>query len=300
MFDNPVNADQSNADPAEPEAMVALARCRLFGIDGPRDLPAVHRLLRKAAGKGYVEAARRRAHQIAAGDGCRADPAEARRMLGKVARRDTYAAAQLDLLKRIPDQVNPRRQVVSASPEVVLVEGLAAPDECRHIISISEPRVEPSLVVGGAEGTRDPGRTSYDCTYLPGEEDLVLNRINRRIAAITGTRYEWGEPLHILRYAIGQEYRLHVDTIPGAANQRFLTALLYLNNGYTGGETDFPELDIRVEGGRGDALIFRSLDDAGRPNLRMRHAGLPVTSGVKWLASRWIRQASHDFLDDGT
>ena len=288
------------ADPTEPEAMVALAQRRLLGIGGPRDLAAVHRLLRKAAGKGHVEAARRRAHLVAAGVGCRADPAEARRLLGKIAGRDAYAAAQLDLLKRIPDPVSPRRHVVSTSPEVVLVEGLLAPEECRHIIAVSDSRVEPSLVVGGREGARDLGRSSHDCNYLPDEEDLVLNRINRRIAAATGTRYEWGEPLHILRYSVGQEYRLHVDTIPGAANQRFWTALVYLNSGYQGGETDFPELDIRIEGAMGDALLFRSLDDAGRPDPRTKHAGLPVTAGVKWLASRWIRQAPHDFLDDGT
>lgn len=289
----------ADPDPADPEAMFRLGRCRLLAIDGPRDLVAAHRLLRKAAGKGHVKAARQRAHLIAAGIGCRPDPAEARRLLGKIAGRDIYAAAQLDLLKRVKDRVSPRRHVVSTSPEVVLVEGLLAPEECHHIISLSEPRVRPSMVVGGDGGARHQGRSSHDCNFMPGDEDLVVNRINRRIAAATGTRYEWGEPLHILRYAPGQEYRLHVDTIPGAANQRFWTALVYLNGGYRGGETDFPKLDIRIEGAMGDALLFRSLDDHGRPDPMTQHAGLPVIAGVKWLASRWIRQEPHDFLDDG-
>lgn len=280
--------------------MYALAQARLDGVDGPRDLAAAHRLLRKAAGKGHVKAARERAHLIAAGAGCRADPDEARRLLAKIAGRDLYAAAQLDLLKRVGDPVRPRRHVVSTLPEIVLVEGLLAPEECQHIIAISEARVEPSFVVGGAGAWRDPGRTSHDCNYLPGEEDLVLNRINRRIAAATGTRYDWGEPLHILRYAPGQEYRLHMDTIPGAANQRLWTALVYLNGGYEGGETDFPALDLRIEGAMGDALLFRSLDGEGRPDPRTQHAGLPVTAGVKWLASRWIRQGPHDYKDDGS
>jgi prolyl 4-hydroxylase len=280
--------------------MYALAQARLDGVDGPRDLAAAHRLLRKAAGRGHIQAARERAHLVAAGIGCRADPEEARRLLAKIAGRDRYAATQLDLLKRVGGPARPRRHVVSESPEIVLVEGLLAPEECHHIIAISASRVEPSSVVDAEGMRRDPGRTSHDCNYLPGEEDLVLNRINRRIAAVTGTRYDWGEPLHILRYSPGQEYRLHVDTIPGAANQRLWTALVYLNSGYKGGETDFPALDLRIEGAMGDALLFRSLDEEGRPDPRTRHAGLPVTAGIKWLASRWIRQGRHDYRDDGS
>jgi prolyl 4-hydroxylase len=85
-----------------------------------------------------------------------------------------------------------------------------------------------------------------------------------------------------------------MDTIDGAPNQRFWTALIYLNDGYKGGETDFPRLDIRVEGAMGDALIFCSLDKAGRPDPLTEHAGLPVTSGTKWLATRWIRTSPHN------
>jgi prolyl 4-hydroxylase len=140
----------------------------------------------------------------------------------------------------------------------------------------------------------DPVRTSYDSRFGPGEEDLVINRINRRIAKVTGTRYACGEPIHILRYTPGQEYKRHLDTIAGAANQRVWTALVYLNDGYQGGETDFPHLDLRVEGAAGDALLFCSVDKDGRTDPRTEHAGLPVTSGTKWLLSRWIRQAPYD------
>jgi prolyl 4-hydroxylase len=68
------------------------------------------------------------------------------------------------------------------------------------------------------------------------------------------------------------------------------TVIVYLNEGFDGGETDFPELGIRTLGGKGDALIFRNASPAGEADLRTRHAGLPVTQGVKWIASRWIRQ----------
>lgn len=237
-----------------------------------------------------------RAHLIASGTGCRSDPAEARRLLAKIAKRDPFAAAQLDLLDRLPTPPAQIREVVNLSPEIVLVRRFLAPEECRYLMQLAEPRLERSSVVDPATGrlVPHPGRTSDNCSFPPGEADLVVSRINRRIAKATGTQTDWGEPLVVLRYTPGQEYKLHLDTIPGAANQRIWTALLYLNEGYGGGETVFPDLGIAVEGGAGDALLFRSLDDHGRPDTRSCHAGTPVTRGTKWLATRWIRQGPYD------
>jgi len=60
------------------------------------------------------------------------------------------------------------------------------------------------------------------------------------------------------------------------------------------GETDFPKLNVRVRGSVGDMLVFRNVLATGEFDERMIHAGLPVTEGVKWMASRWIR--GQDFL----
>lgn len=51
--------------------------------------------------------------------------------------------------------------------------------------------------------------------------------------------------------------------------------------------------------GAGDTLIFGNLDRDGRPHPKLLHAGEPVTRGVKWIATRWIRGASHDPYDRG-
>jgi prolyl 4-hydroxylase len=74
-----------------------------------------------------------------------------------------------------------------------------------------------------------------------------------------------------------------------------MTALIWLNEQFDGGETEFPTLNIRVRGGRGDMLVFRNVHDDGSQDDRLVHAGLPVSNGVKWLASRWIRAT--DFLE---
>lgn len=264
----------------------------------PRDAAGAYGLFRKAAGKGHVGAAKARAYLTASGTGCRADPVEGRRLLGKLAGRDAEADAQLELLKRVSPPPRPPRIELSASPQILRISGLLAPEECRWIAERAGPSIQPSFVVDPASGRRVPHpiRTSHGTNFGPLDEDLVLNRINRRVAAATGTRYDAGEPLHVLRYTPGQEYRPHLDALPGAANQRIWTALLYLNADYRGGETAFPDLDLAVAGAPGDALLFRSLDDSGETDPRTRHAGMPVTAGVKWLATRWIRLGRFDPL----
>jgi prolyl 4-hydroxylase len=68
-----------------------------------------------------------------------------------------------------------------------------------------------------------------------------------------------------------------------------LTFLVYLDDDYEGGETAFPALGISFRGQIGDGLMFRNAARDGTPDQRAIHAGLPVTQGVKHIASRWIR-----------
>jgi prolyl 4-hydroxylase len=121
-------------------------------------------------------------------------------------------------------------------------------------------------------------------------EDLVIHALNRRIAITSGTDVFAGEPLQVLRYSPGQQYRPHLDALPTGDNQRILTMLVYLNEDYEGGETHFTRTGLRFAGSAGDALLFRNATSDGLPDEMAQHAGLPVVRGEKYLASRWIRQ----------
>jgi prolyl 4-hydroxylase len=142
------------------------------------------------------------------------------------------------------------------------------------------------------ESVTDAIRTSDGATIHWLIEDPATHALNRRLAALSGTLVEQGEPLYILRYQPGQQYRPHTDWLPGA-NPRVLTALVYLNDGYEGGETEFVKAGLRVRGRKGDVLIFRSQGPDGGLDPLSEHAGLPVTNGTKYLASRWIRAHRH-------
>jgi prolyl 4-hydroxylase len=283
----------------DPDAIFMIANWRLLGLYGARDLSKAHDLLRCAAERGHVEAARLRAFLIGNGTGCRSDPDRARSLLAQIAQQDRYAGLQAAFLpKMMPADAALTLPIeeLSKEPNVKVIRGLLLENECEYIRELAEPALRPSFVIDPITKARvpHPTRTSMGMSFGPTEEDLVINAINCRIAAVSGTQVARGEPLHILRYQPGQEFKPHLDGLAGVSNQRRWTVLVYLNDDYEGGETEFPDPGHKFRGATGDALMFENVAADGRPDRRSRHAGRPVLSGTKWLATRWIRSAPYD------
>jgi hypothetical protein len=119
------------------------------------------------------------------------------------------------------------------------------------------------------------------------------------MAAAVGVPVHHMEGPTILHYAVGQEITNHFDFLnpnfPGYEDEirrrgeRIITFLVYLNDDYGGGETEFPELGVRHKGRRREGLFFVNALPSGKPDTRMVHAGRPPTSGEKWILSQFIR-----------
>lgn len=127
------------------------------------------------------------------------------------------------------------------------------------------------------------------------------------MAASCGIPIQNMEAPTILHYRPGHESSGHYDFIdqgtPGyeqelaRAGQRVVTFLACLNDDYTGGETDFPELGVRHKGTKGEGLFFVNASPDGRLDMRMKHAWLPTTQGDKWIVSQFVR--SRPFVRTG-
>jgi prolyl 4-hydroxylase len=292
------------AEQGDPEGSLILAHWHLYGNDRPRNPAAAYRLLEDAARKGSTQAARTQANLTANGTGTEADRDKALQILQQIAGVDAAAAAQLEMLPRLmtlDEAKDAKRERLSSDPSIEIVRKLLLPHECQYLMRSAEPSLRPSLIFDAAtgQGKPDPIRTSHGASFLPHDEDLVIQEINRRIALATGTDVHQAEALYVMRYTPGQEYKPHLDALAGLRQQRAWTAITYLNNDYEGGATVFPELSITIAGEAGDVLIFSNLTSDGQADFRMRHSGLPVTAGVKWIATRWIRQGPHDPYDRG-
>lgn len=195
-----------------------------------------------------------------------------------------------------------RAERLATSPDVILYREVVAPEICEYVIAHSASRLGPSLVYDPIEARmmRDPLRTSATASLSPIDLDLALIALNRLTAKAADCAEENGEFLSVLHYAPGQQYRPHFDCIPPGpdlekSGQRAKTALLFLNDDYEGGETCFTEPGLKVRGRRGDILVFSNLTGEGGLDGAARHAGLPVVSGTKWIASKWFRTKKFQF-----
>lgn len=273
-----------------------LAGWRISGQVIARDTAVARELMGAAAQAGHPMASLYYAHFLANGTGGPADWKKAHAIVGKIAATQSAAAEQLAMLKHmaIDENGEPTRitelRTVSKSPLVYSETAFLTDDECDYLARAAEPRLQPSVVIDRATGRSlpHPDRRSDGAFFGVGHEDLVVNAINRRIAAVTSTRTEQAEPLQILRYGAGGEFRPHFDFVKEGGNQRILTALVYLTDDYEGGETRFIQAGLDFRGRKGDLLILHNVTADGRPDPSSKHAGMPVRAGTKIIASRWI------------
>jgi hypothetical protein len=81
--------------------------------------------------------------------------------------------------------------------------------------------------------------------------------------------------------------------------QRMVTFLVYLNDDYDGGQTEFPRLKVSHSGKAGDGFYFVNALPDGTADTRTLHAGrTPLTgresgsSRSSYATARWCREAA--------
>lgn len=190
------------------------------------------------------------------------------------------------------------------APRIILFGGLLSAEECEQLVEASRGKLERSSVVNIETGAYDvhPHRTSLGTHFRRGETDLV-RRIERRIAELLEFPESHGEPLQILHYLPGAEYRPHYDYFdpqqPGSdkvlamGGQRIATLVMYLNDCEEGGATTFPKTGVQVMPRRGNAVYFSYTAPDGALDARSLHGGAPVTGGEKWIATKWLREYAY-------
>jgi len=191
----------------------------------------------------------------------------------------------------------PPRKPLWEAPRIRMAERFASAPVCDWIKARAQGRMRPAMMYDGETKTEqvDPHRTCSDYQFDILNTDLVLLLVRARIAEVTKLPTVAMEPPRVFHYALGEKINPRIGNAVegygpegGYLGDRIVTFLLYLNDGFDGGELDFPKAGVRFKGVKGDGIYFAHVDASGQQDRLSLHAGLVITRGEKWVMSQWI------------
>ncbi len=175
-------------------------------------------------------------------------------------------------------------------PVPTLIENFLTEEERIHIIREASGKLEPSTITLG--NSIDTRVRKSDTAWL-GRDDKIVDTVMRKCLKYTDRPIDNCEELQVVRYKAGGYYKPHQDAFANEDNMRVYTFILALNDGYSGGETVFPNINSSYSLKAGDALFFNTLDTYNLMTSRALHGGKPVKSGDKWICNLWVRKYSY-------
>jgi len=185
------------------------------------------------------------------------------------------------------------------------IENFLTKEECDNIIlGIEANNVRSSVAGSGSQAsTTDSSRTSYTSNL---DVNVNLNvEVKGRIASFLQQDLGKGEPIQGQKYESGQFFRQHHDYFTGdsftnhclSSGNRTYTMMIYLNEDFEGGGTNFPNLDKTVEPKTGKAVFWENTKN-GVPQHDTLHEGTDVVSGTKYIITSWWRENEWNGSED--
>lgn len=196
-------------------------------------------------------------------------------------------------------------EVVFTNPDIMILHKIITDAEIEKVIKISEPLLNRATVHNPITGKLEFAhyRISKNCWLNAGHDELI-EKVNRRMTALTGLNLETAEDFQVQNYGLAGHYDPHFDFSRDLENStlgqlgtgnRIATVLLYMSDVEAGGATVFPYVGARVKPKKGDAVFWHNLLRSGEGDFRTRHAGCPVLQGWKWVSNKWIHEYGNEF-----
>jgi prolyl 4-hydroxylase len=190
----------------------------------------------------------------------------------------------------------------SGDYKVLEIRGLLTPQECDEIIAYAQQKgmyESDVLSYGSSSGTEvmDQYRKSKTA-WMTDDENPIAMRLALYSEQITGLPRENQEMLQVAFYEKDGKFNEHFDAcvfedksfcdkMNNNAGQRRSTLLIYLNDDFEGGETEFVNIGLTVKPEKGKAILFWNTDENENIIQESKHRGNPVLSGQKWICTKW-------------
>lgn len=183
-----------------------------------------------------------------------------------------------------------------------IYENFVTDNEINHILKTATPKFrESKLVSGFSENVR-----KSETAWLT-KNDPIISNIIKRVCDITKIPFDNAEKIQVVKYGPNGFYSNHFDAscddkkecveFEKNGGQRVVTAIIYLNDEFTGGTTVFPNLKQEFTPKKGNILLFYSLQkDGNKCHPLSLHAGKPIKTGNKYIANIWLRESSYKTL----
>jgi predicted 2-oxoglutarate/Fe(II)-dependent dioxygenase YbiX len=166
-----------------------------------------------------------------------------------------------------------------------VIHQFLAPGECEQFISRSEQAGYEAATINTGRAALHRPDVRNNSRIIFDDAELAANWFQRAQPFLPQRQGQWAllglnERFRFYRYDIGESFKRHYDASfqRRYGEQSFLTLMVYLNDGYTGGTTAFYHANdqpmANVEPQAGMALVF---------DHDQVHEGAPVTEGRKYV-----------------
>lgn len=185
------------------------------------------------------------------------------------------------------------------------IKNFLSKEDCLEVIKMIDLNHQPSSVVEGGYdiSTISQSRTSSTCNL--DHNNPIVQRIHNKIANFLGIDITKGEYLQGQLYEEGQYFKPHQDFFSGpaydkhclASGNRTHTLMIYLNDDFEGGGTNFLNQNIIVKPEQGKAVAWQNMSE-GQCLESAMHEGMPILKGKKYIITSWWRENVWDGAGD--
>lgn len=187
----------------------------------------------------------------------------------------------------------------SKSPNKLGMINSFLPNEAlSEMMILSKPYIFDASVIG--DKTTKVNHQIRNNSHFPipiPNNSIILALTERHLAFLSAVNIAHFEPPVILKYEKGQYYKWHYDAILPSTDkltkeiqsfgQREKSIILYLNDKFQGGETEFKSPFLSLKPKMGHYIMFDNLDENNKPS--SIHRGAEVLYGEKWVMTIWTR-----------
>ena len=197
---------------------------------------------------------------------------------------ETYISSEKNLKEYNKEQEEDQKYRDS----IQVIDNFISDKECENLISFCEESdlFKRSVIMASeADQKHSAHRTSSSAMMEINQSVPIINNLKEKIADFLNIDTTKIEKLQCVRYFESEGFKPHFDSY---VKKRKLTCLLYLNDGFVGGNTYFPEVDFGISPKKGSLLIFQNLDENNELITQSFHEGSPLLEGVKYACNIWI------------